>query len=382
MRGRPHGRTQGLPSHPLWRKRHSADQKDGSGRTSCLIWTTDQTQWLPRSGRHRHRSSCRQKPNEPFRESRDNSTQFTELFHISLPTVSGHCRGKTGAYREAPRIILCEHLRCVASTHIQSSIMTQEHQATSKPPDMAPVPVMPDDPSNVCPACKQVRTSGEAADPGDTGIQIAMRTLLSIVAGLLIADMLKICVRLVIGDGWTCPSPTDAALAIAALLFIGKVVIDNVLHYHEADWVLQSRSYWLRWVLVSLDLASYSLCYGVVALFDGASGGPIPIYPTVVWSFAALAGVELLHWRWCERAMALACDGKIPCIDNRMVALEKWRKASRKCFVIGGLALTTMCYMPTDKPGFAAWIFIAFCLASIVIYAVARHDEYLRRRPK
>lgn len=236
-----------------------------------------------------------------------------------------------------------------------------------------------------CDSCDLPTCGGATPDPGDTGIQIAMRTLLSIVAGLLIADMLKITVRIAIGDGWTCcQSAADVALSTAALAFIGKVVIDNVLHYHEADWVFASRLYWHRWFLVVLDLASYALCYTTVALFDIASGARVTIYPTVVVSLAALAAVELLHWFWCDRAMALARTGGICADDDRVSALKVWRNTSCASAALGVAAFTWVSYRPIDGPVTRSTVsvFILFCVLTIGMYAFARRAEYLRRRPK
>src|SRR5688572_15245515 len=97
-------------------------------------------------------------------------------------------------------------------------------------------------------------------EPGtdDTGLHIAMRLLLGIVAGLLVSDILKAFVETVVGDKQSCcPALLDSVIVLGAMLFIVRVVVDNVLHYHEVDPIAGTGVCATRVVLIVLDLMSY-----------------------------------------------------------------------------------------------------------------------------
>lgn len=210
-----------------------------------------------------------------------------------------------------------------------------------------------------------------------------MRSLLRIVAGLLVADMLRVVVTTSLGDGQTCcPAFVQVIAALAALAFIIKIVIDNTLHYHEVDWAHHSQAYWLRWLLVGMDLASYSLCYATVALFVSAREAGTLQPRVLLISSGMFATVELLHWLWCDRAVALARDADVPNTDPRLQALNVWRWLSCACTVLGAItfsALTALIDCPAAS-SCAPALFITYCAIVVTAYVFVRRREYLRRR--
>ncbi len=157
-----------------------------------------------------------------------------------------------------------------------------------------------------------------------------MRTLLGIIAGLIISDLLKATVSTVID----AQSPTADAWAAnvlamtAATLFVLRVLADNVLYYAGHDGGDPGAAYARRVGLLLNDLCSYALCYGIVVLLaPGVGGRPLPTV-TAAGVILCFALVEALHWLWCKGAHRLATEAGSTPDSHAATWLAIWRGLS------------------------------------------------------
>lgn len=137
----------------------------------------------------------------------------------------------------------------------------------------------------------------------DSRLQKAMRALLAIIAGLLIADMLRNVVDTIRAGGphlWA-----NAAIVIGAALFLFRIVVDNILFYEKKDTT--SGGYVTRVALIVLDLISYALCYDVVARLDPGGDEWLRFSrPVLAVALLHIAMIETFHSLWCRLWLPLA----------------------------------------------------------------------------
>lgn len=217
----------------------------------------------------------------------------------------------------------------------------------------------------------------------DTGLHISMRLLLGIIAGLLISDALKATVKRIVGDAPVCcPAWPDALVTSCALIFIGRVVVDNVLYYHEID-PITGRRYATRVTLILLDLLSYALCYATVALLE--PGTPFARLATlnVVLSLGALTAVEVLYLWWCQFAIVALRNSAALRQRGRLILLKKWLSLCVRSAVAGAIAFAALLFYRDDTVTPAiALIFATYTISSAMSSLIEMRSGYLRRREK
>lgn len=211
----------------------------------------------------------------------------------------------------------------------------------------------------------------------DSGLHVSMRLLLGIIAGLIIADLLKVVVKTVgLPPDLTTFRLDDFAFASSALLFVTRVLIDNSLYYNRPDAKTHKASYPVRLFLIICDLLSYSLCYFIVVHTENLTTGSE--YDNRVRAVAyAIVLIEGLHFTWCSAALA---GLKIPTHSDdykpRRSWLIKWAWLSGSFAAFGAMVLFFGCYRrwaAHDWLGFN----IVFSTASVIAYGFVMKTEYL-----
>jgi hypothetical protein len=213
----------------------------------------------------------------------------------------------------------------------------------------------------------------------DSGLQLSMRLLLGIIAGLLISDLLKAlvlhfrschCVQI-----WLWP---DALIATAAALFLFRVVADNMLYYADPDPLSSSNSYSARVLLVLLDLCSYAFCYDIVSRLDPAAG---PISEEAAYGiFADVAVVEGLHWLWSyialDRVRSTTGSDRQPLLD----LLWSWRLLSGAFAVMWLMVWIHLLATPRWPDIGKAALLATLSGGSALAYLVVMQRQYLAPR--
>jgi hypothetical protein len=134
----------------------------------------------------------------------------------------------------------------------------------------------------------------------DTGLHVAMRLLLGIVAGLLISDMLKVAVKTVDAGAASAAALQSIFAVLAVFLFLIRVVVDNALYYNDRDATTEPEkpAYGLRVLLIGLDLLSYAVCYHMVAEIEPFGGKPFSV-GAIMTVAGDMALVEILQFLCC-----------------------------------------------------------------------------------
>ncbi|HEU4887373.1 MAG TPA: hypothetical protein VFV49_05760 [Thermoanaerobaculia bacterium] len=217
----------------------------------------------------------------------------------------------------------------------------------------------------------------------DSGLQVAMRMLLSIIAGLLLADILKLTVSSLLDEGKTVRLWADfLAVSVAALLFIARVVVDNVLYYNAPDAKLTEESYSARVLLIVCDLVSYTLCYHIVNLLTAEASKSDLSATLLIRVIFDMALVELLHAAWCHLALErLKIPATSPHRTKRRNWWRRWRATSAMfgtgAFIWATVALTLLLFTDRYIPVTAHVIFLlSFAIVAAGAYAYVMRDEY------
>lgn len=217
----------------------------------------------------------------------------------------------------------------------------------------------------------------------DFGLQVAMRMLLSIIAGLLLADVLKLAVSALLDEGKTLYLWSGfLALSVAALLFITRVVVDNVLYYNEPDVKLAREAYSARVLLIVCDLVSYTLCYHIVTLLTSATGSNALTDTLLIRVAFDMALVELLHAAWCHLALVRL---EIPATSPQYTKRRDWWRRWRATSVIFGLVALAWTAVAVMLPTVTDWyvpllahilFLLAFAVVAAVTYTCVMRAEY------
>lgn len=219
----------------------------------------------------------------------------------------------------------------------------------------------------------------------DTGLHISMRALLSIIAGLLVADAVKACVVALTAGAASTPEPwINVALALAGTLFVARVVTDNLLYYAAPDVKTKEQHYVRRVLLILLDLMSYAVCYAIVARITIASGANVLTTGAVRWMVIYATLVEILHATWCLIARYGLPNEDLEDARTRNEWLEDWFRISGAS-AVAGTVLSIFAWR-RFHPGFEAsprWLAITallVSLASVGAYLWAMQKHYGRLR--
>jgi hypothetical protein len=229
------------------------------------------------------------------------------------------------------------------------------------------------------------RKAKVAADGNDTGLHISMRALLSIIAGLLVADAVKACVvSLTSGAASTETTWANAGVALAGTMFVTRVVTDNLLYYAEPDIRTKDNYYRTRVFLILLDLMSYAACYAIVARITIPSGATVLATGAVRWIVIYATVVELLHAAWAFIARCRLPNADIKDQLTRDEWLSDWLRISATSAVVGivlSLAAWWVFYPGFEpiSPGLAV-ISLLVGIFSSGWYLVAMQKHYSRMR--
>ena len=188
----------------------------------------------------------------------------------------------------------------------------------------------------------------------DSGLQHAMRALLGIIAGLLVAEMLQHLVAKVRSG-----TLGDTLLALAATLFLFRVVVDNILFYQLDDRT--EKAYVRRILLIFLDLMSYGVLYFMVASLKER--------PQLTSVVKAMAIVEMLHALWCMLSLSVL-DAIKSQDEDRKRMLRRWFVTSTFGAVFAGIVLAVVWKVPLSYDQQAG---------TVLAYAVIASLGYARR---
>jgi len=177
-------------------------------------------------------------------------------------------------------------------------------------------------PISICPSPRQ---------PADTHLHVAMRAFLTIIAGLVVRDALKVTVEATITGGSSHTSAiANLFVLVGATIFLVRVLADNIVYYYIADASPSHGSYVARCFLIICDLTSYGICYAIVARLINAGNGTSISMPVIAWTLGYFASVEALHWLWCTVAVTTVArhSDNVVADRGRAVLLERWRRLS------------------------------------------------------
>jgi len=217
----------------------------------------------------------------------------------------------------------------------------------------------------------------------DSGLQVAMRMLLSIIAGLLLADILKLAVSSLLDEGKTFRLwASFLVVSAAALLFIARVVVDNVLYYNAPDAKLNEEAYFARVLLIVCDLVSYTLCYHIVNLLTAEASRNDLSATLLIRVIFDMAGVEFLHAAWCHLALVrLNIPVESPYHTKRRDWWRRWRATSGTfgaaafiwAMVAFILPISTGCHIAVMAH---VSFLLLFGIAGVCVYANVMRDQY------
>jgi len=202
-----------------------------------------------------------------------------------------------------------------------------------------------------------------------TGLQKSMRFLLQVIAGLLLGAFITNSIRIAEAHGGV----TNNILLISAGVFLFRLFVDNLLFYETSDQPVQNGSeYFVRLILLALDVMSYVVCYRIVYRL-----GLLPNKATIIyapWAVVLLAQgvalVEFLHFLWSVGALG---------------AEEKWHSGKQsKLFarwaILSGVTCTAMlivsCQAQALPPLSAAVTFAIASGVSLVAYLIVMQEQY------
>jgi hypothetical protein len=220
----------------------------------------------------------------------------------------------------------------------------------------------------------------------DTGLHISMRALLSIIAGLLVAEAVKACVfSLTAGSASALVTRINLGVALAGTLFVTRVVIDNLLYYAEPDVKTKESHYAIRVLLILLDLMSYAACYAIVARITVANVGTALNTGAIRWIVIYATAVEILHAIWCLIARYCLPNEDANDADSRNEWLDDWFRTSGFSAIVGIIlsALACCSFYPGFEPvpPYLALTALIISIVSVVAYLRAMQKHYSRLRP-
>jgi multisubunit Na+/H+ antiporter MnhC subunit len=212
-----------------------------------------------------------------------------------------------------------------------------------------------------------------------------MRALLSIIAGMLVADAVKAgIVSLTSGAASQLSTWTNVVVAFAGTCFVTRVVVDNLLYYTESDIRTQRPLYGRRVLLISFDLMSYAACYAIVARMTLSGDAKLLTTGAIRWMVTYATFVELSHAIWCAIALfGMKNDNEFD-RKSRNEWLKDWLIVSSASFAAGTI-LTWMAWTHL-RPGFApvtCWLAIStfvIGMASTGAYLFIMRRHYMRQR--
>jgi len=209
-----------------------------------------------------------------------------------------------------------------------------------------------------------------------------MRALLGIIAGLLVADALRNTVSFVMANPRVPQTWANFLVALAAMIFVTRVVIDNVLYYSDVDIDTIYSDYWTRVLLILLDLASYSFCYAIVARFTFSTPSNIS-RGAARWMLWYATAVEILHFFWC--LIAVTCLHIKQAVDKetRRPWLRKWLALSATWSVFGlGASIWGYSLPNGSEPVTLAFGYTFFIVSAVAAfsYVAFMKNDYERHR--
>lgn len=212
----------------------------------------------------------------------------------------------------------------------------------------------------------------------DTGLHVSMRLLLGIVAGLIIADLLKVLVQQVAEVPTSDAShQVELLVAGAALVFVTRVLADNGLYYSRPDARTTKPVYFSRMFLILLDLCSYAACYYVVVQVEAVVRGDGDTLGSLRATAYAMVSIEALHFAWsCLALLRLKIPRDSPDHEPRRSWLRRWAAVSGVNAALGGVViLTSRSRMWVDED----WVMfiVAYASTSAVLYVLSMRREYL-----
>ena len=165
----------------------------------------------------------------------------------------------------------------------------------------------------------------------------------------------------------------NALVVFAAILFLIRIVVDNVLYYNDPDARTTKPAYAARVALIFIDLTSYAVCYHMVAVIEPSAGKTAPFAIGIARTVAAdIALVELLHLAWCVVAILLLPVSTSE-QEDRLPLLKRWAWLSGTFAAISFGAWILLDHVTSSFVG-AALVFTV-SLASAITYMVAMRDQ-------
>ena len=247
----------------------------------------------------------------------------------------------------------------------------------------APAPAAPTTAVHVEPVSSASSAPEEQKEPADTGLHIAMRALLSIVAGLIVSELLKNTVGSMTGD-WP-PNLTSGAngfLLLGATVFVIRVLSDNLLYYTARDAATQHDAYAARIFLLVCDLASYALCYAIVLRLPDSPQGAALSRNAMLWTVFFFALVEALHALWCFVALNGLIRNNSEVEKPRANLLRCWMRLSGEASAVWLALVAVLWWLTSAETRIsvgAAGAVLVVSIASAARYLAKMREPYMGR---
>lgn len=217
-----------------------------------------------------------------------------------------------------------------------------------------------------------------------SALQISMRFLFQIIAGLLLADVFKQAVELLN----VSRAASNVRLVLAAVTFLTRLVVDTYIYYESGDLPpATTTEYAIRILLLLIDLAAFALAYDIVhQLSLGDLSGPADVLPLararrMLIGMAAIEGVHTI-WELIETLRAVyqgASFGAVLIGSTGGTVIGRWLLLSSVFALLPIPIIARMRGPNAPSAERASWIVLLFSLASAITYALVLQDYYVGR---
>jgi hypothetical protein len=217
-----------------------------------------------------------------------------------------------------------------------------------------------------------------------SALQISMRFLFQIIAGLLLADLFKQAVELLN----ISRAASNVRLVLAAAAFLIRLVVDTYIYYEGGDLPPASISeYGIRILLLLIDLTAFALAYDIVHQLSGATlVGPSRVLTLaharrILIGMAAIEGVHTA-WELIETFRAVyqgSSFGTVLLGSTGGTVIGRWLLLSLVFALLPIPIIWRMRGANAPSAERASWIVMVFSLASATTYALIMKDYYIGR---
>jgi hypothetical protein len=217
-----------------------------------------------------------------------------------------------------------------------------------------------------------------------SALQISMRFLFQIIAGLLLADVFKQAVDLLN----VSRAASNVRLVLAAATFLTRLVVDTYIYYEGGDLPPASTGeYAVRILLLLIDLAAFALAYDIVHQLSATEPfGPTEVLPLVrarrmLIGMAAIEGIHTL-WGLIEALREVYQGNSLGSVllgSTGGTVIGRWLLLSSVFALLPLPIIARMRGNTAPSTERASWIVMVFSFASAITYALVMQDYYVGR---